>query len=248
MGSKILFGGLALAASVAFATIAPAAIVLEDHFDYADEAALDATWINVNGQGNYLQLVTSDPGVDHEPYMRIENGLIRRDLPTKIEGADWSLSFKAFHSSKQRGTWVGLLDETGTQGYGLHWDSGNAPEGTNGNGSISIRKFSLASELDNWSVNGVALGGTADSGHEIMTRPFAEIELTWEAATGTLTASVDGVVKLVRTDTDYSSFARIYIKGNAYQLYDDVIVSAVPEPVSAMLVPAAGLLMLRRRR
>lgn len=243
---KSVIGAAAVSATLAGA--ATGAVVFEERFDYADEAALDAAWVQVNGQSNYLTLTTTDAAVDHEPYANIYNGLIRRDLDSPISGADWDVSFKMLHVNKQRAGWLGLFNDAGTQGYGLLWDSGNAAAPDIGNGTVSIRKFDLTSELADWAVNGTQLGSTADTGHEMSTAPFADLSLSWDADTGTLIASVDGVEKLVRTDTAFSDFSRIYLKGNSYVKYDDIVVNAVPEPVGLLaILPIAGLLARRRR-
>lgn len=243
---KSVIGTAAVSATLAGA--ATGAVVFEEHFDYVDEEALHAAWVQVDGQSNYLRLTTTDAAVDHAPYTSIYNGLIRRDLDSPISGADWDVSFKMLHVYKQRGGWLGLFNDAGTQGYGLQWDSGNAADPEIGNGTVSIRKFDLDSELQTWTTIGTQLGSNTGSGHEMSTAPFADLSLSWDADTGTLTASVDGVEMLVRTDTAFSDFSRIYLRGNTYVKYDDIVVNAVPEPVGLLaILPIAGLMARRRR-
>jgi parallel beta-helix repeat protein len=188
-------------------------MVLEDNFT-------DLTnWTGVSGSAPTL--ISSDPNIATAPYLRQGNGTAKATLPSTVTG-NWTLSFKALHTNYSRGLWIGLFDASGTQGYGISWDSSIATA-YSGQGFVNIRKFSLTSEPV-FSDTGTSLTPNTGSGHTIgaTTAPMARYELSWDAATNTLYLSINGIPKASCTDTSYSSFSRIYLRGSTYALFDDV--------------------------
>lgn len=239
-----------LVLAISSATTAQAAVTaLTEHFNYANQAALNAAWTSINGQGGYLVLGTESSIDPNQPYAQLQNGLISRSLSTTVT-TDWTVSFRLTNPDRQRGTWLGLFDETGKYGYAFFWDSGNDNPGP-GNGTVSIRKFDLTVSLNDWQINGTQLGSPVNSGHVITNSTMANITLSWQQATGTLTITVDGVTKVTLTDTSFNSFSKIYIKGNGRQYYDDIIVTAadpVPEGASLSVLGMSALALLHRSR
>src|SRR5690606_41082068 len=91
-------------------------------------------------------------------FFQAEDGM-RAFHVTGVQTCALPISFRAVHSSRQRALWAGVFDETGTQGYGVIWDSA-----ASGTGTVGLLKFDLASEVG-WADAGAALGPRAASGH-----------------------------------------------------------------------------------
>lgn len=233
-------GLLAIAATGARAAV----LVFDEPFNYANTAALQAAWTNVNGTG--LALGTNS-FITTQPYATTGNGLNSRSLSETVTQS-WTLSFDVLQNgTAQRGTWVGLFNAAGTQGYGVLWDT-TANTTTNPNGQVSIRKFNLSSPISSWGENGTAISSTANPGHSIQAvAPMANFVFSWNQSTGALSLSVDGTAILSVIDTSFSSFSKIYVKGNQLQYYDNLIVSTVPEPSVAFLLLGAFVVGVGRR-
>jgi parallel beta-helix repeat protein len=176
-------------------------------------------WSGVNGSAP--SLISSDPNIATAPYLRIGNGTARATLPTTVS-SNWTLSFKALHTNYSRSLWIGLFNASGTQGYGVSWDSSTSTA-YSGQGFVNIRKFTLTAEPV-FSDTGTSLTSNTGSGHTsgAITAPMAHYELSWDAATHTLYLRVNGIPKASCTDSSYSSFSRIYLRGSTYALFDDV--------------------------
>jgi len=223
------------------------AIVFDEQFNYANTTALQAAWTKVDASVQSMSLGTDSAIDPTQPYAVLPNSLSSRAIGTTLTG-DWTVSYNVLQTNVQRGSWLGLLDASGQHGYGVLWDSGNA--GVTGTGTVSIRKFDLSTAISSWSQNGTQIGSSTSSGHQITATPMALFTLNYVAATGTLTLFVDNVQKLSVTDTSFSSFSTVYLKGNSSQYYDNILI-AVPEPETAPLLVGAGLgawFLVRRRR
>jgi len=241
-----------VAASLCFVAISQthaAVVVFDETFNYPNTAALQAAWTNVNGTG--LALGTNS-FITTQPYATTGNGLNSRSLSETVTES-WTLSFDVLQNgTAQRGTWVGLFNAAGTQGYGVLWDT-TANTTTNPNGQVSIRKFNLSSAISSWGENGTAITSAANPGHSIQAvAPMADFVFSWNKVTGALSLSVDGTAILSVIDTSFSSFSQIYVKGNQLQYYDNISVTAVPEPsvasllVGVFVVGIGGRLMRRK--
>ncbi|MFG0250221.1 MAG: hypothetical protein ACF8OB_15145, partial [Phycisphaeraceae bacterium JB051] len=57
-----------------------------------------------------------------------------------------------------------------------------------------------------------------------------QIDMTWDASTGLITVYVNGQEKLSVTDTDFASFARVYVRGNEYSIVDDIKLTTMAYP------------------
>jgi len=237
---------LALGACVVASQSGAATVVFDEPFNYASTAQLQAAWTKVDTTQGFLTLGTSSSVTPDEPYAVLPNSLQSRSLGTTLT-KDWTMTFQMLQTAVQRGSWLGLLDSTGQSGYGVLWDSGN--NGLTSQGTVTIRKFSLASPISSWSTNGTQIGSSAASGHQITAEPLANFSLSWEAATGKLSVSVDGTQLIQVTDTSFTSFSTLYVKGNTSQYLDNIVVSTVPEPSEiALLACGLGVLALAGRR
>ncbi len=201
--------------------------IFNDRFSYGSETELDAAWSTLATLGgNPLRLGTNSSISADEPFAMVGNTTVARDLEMTIR-ADWHLSFDMIHTAAQRSGFIGLLDASLEHGYLVQWSSGAS---TGIEGTISIKEMDLSSPLNSWSETGATLS-SASSGHLNTTLPFAHIELSWEASTGTLTAYVDGVAVTSTTDTTATSFSKIVMRGNgtgaegASIYYDNIIVN-----------------------
>jgi hypothetical protein len=180
--------------------------VVEDHFDYADSAALWSAWTQVDGAGraHCINLVTNNTlralnadgtaqintTVAHPsaPYLSMSNGLVRRDLSKNLTD-DWNVSFRAIFDASGtsgRGTWVGLMNAAGTQGYILMWELTKGTDYTLN--QLSIRKINVASEITGWTPATTTLGSQYATGVSAQlpadgTGDLASFSLGWSAST-----------------------------------------------------------------
>lgn len=221
-------GAVLLQAGAASATV----MVSDDFESYADTTALRAAW--TKGGGSDVNLTTNfdvdaNIGIDQaiSKSASLGNGIWYRSFAT-ISG-DWTLSAKMLMSTYSRSQGIGLLDSTGKQGYMLRWNSGNVNQ-YGGNGSISIRKFDLASEwtdysyLTNNTFTSDLTGGApasvvnsthAATGYAVTAAPdntianatfsttwddFADVEIAFTAATNTLVVKVNNSTVLTIAD------------------------------------------------
>jgi hypothetical protein len=208
--------------TVSAAGLFAASPALEERFDYKTENALRERWTRVTNAGSQAGLGKDKAVNGGQPYAVFANNLYRCPLKTPV-GGSWKVSFDVLHSDPRRGTWLGLFDATGQHGYAVMWDSGN-PAGGIGNGSVSLRKFDLVTPVSDWMQLGEALGKTHDSGHVINREPFAHFEFTRDGSTGRLTVSVDGQQILSYVDKAFTSFADLYLRGNQFQYYANIVV------------------------
>ncbi len=202
----------------------------KEPMSYSSESALDSAWSVVHSlEENTLTLGTDSNVSAEQPYAIVGNAVLKRDLEIPLQ-TDWILSFDMIHTQVSRHGWVGLLDASGQYGYIAYWDSGS---NIGVNGTVSIRKIDLTSELNTWYETGSQLDDS-DSGHQNTTTPFAEIELHWEADTGSLKLYVDGSLKASAADTEFKSYSRVYMSGdrqgnpNAGVYIDNIEITTLP--------------------
>lgn len=222
---------------------AHAGVIFEENFDYANEAELDAAWSFVQtGGGNPLKLGTDAAVTSDEPYGIVGNVIISRDLGSTVTG-DWVLSLDMIHTNYRRDSWVMLVNADGDEGYGLRWRS-LSETANDGQGAVSIVKLTDAPAV--WDDSSVltTLSSETASGNVAIENPFAEMQLSWQASTGTLTLTVDGVQKGTAIDGDFSSFSQMYIRGNGDQLHDNILL--IPEPGSMGLMAIGAAMVLAR--
>ena len=229
--------------------------VFDENFDsYADTAALQNVWINaVPSSPNNASLTLTDTFTAtpsgysttlNSQTAKANNGVNYRDMGITVT-EDFTLTFKMLQSNFSRYNMVGLLNSDGTQGYAVGWSTASSTS-FYGNGYVQIKKLNLTTPWDNFSTTGTtisasnanpdhpatgyAVTGTDPVTYDTTFAGLAEIKLTWDASTGLLTVYVNGVEKLIATDTDFSSFSRIYIRGNVYSVVDDINLSTMADP------------------
>ncbi len=227
-----------------------AAVLLSDGMDYANDTTLQSAWTSVHGNGNVKTQTSYTPaplaGQSDSPvsgkFMELDNQVVYRELSANTAG-DWSLSAKLLHNTYGRRLIVFLLNETGTQGYGMLWDSAQVSS-SGGEGFYRIRKFDNSSYTD-WTTfgNGISIPGDWPSSHPITgyavtSAPssdqdtatydtaswadFVSLRLEWTAATGTLTLFENNVQVGQVVDTSFTNFKRIYLSGNTAGFFDDI--------------------------
>lgn len=217
-----------------------ATTVFEDTFDYANEATLDAAYpIYQTAGGNP---VTLNAGA-----MEISNAIVSHDLGATLT-QDWAVSFNVIHTSDSRFTWFAMLNDAGTEGYVFSWNS--LTDGSySGRGSVQIHKQTAAAAAwDDTSVLTTLTNPAKGSGHDALgageTPVMALFEASWDSVTDTITLSVDGVEKFSVTDSSYSSFSQFQIKGNASQLYDNIVITTTTIPEYSQAALGLGALAL----
>ncbi|MFA5689464.1 MAG: hypothetical protein WC959_10015 [Kiritimatiellales bacterium] len=251
-------------------------VIYSNGMNYANNAALRTDWTTVYGEITVQQnasfgaagLAGQTPSPASGSFMSAGNAIAYDSLGTTVTG-DWSLSVKMLHNNYGRGHGIFLLNEAGTQGYGIMWTGGNVSQ-YGGKGTYTIRAFNNpthnnhstfgAGNVIGSSVNGshwltgyevTATSGTDQDNATFDTstwNDFVELTLTWEAETGILTL-FEGANQIIQvTDTSYSSFSRVYIRGNNNGFFDDIVVTAaVPEAgtIGLFLISGAGLFISR---
>ena len=175
----------------------------------------------------------------HEPYMHVEKGTMRAELPEALTNF-FVVKFKWRMDDWGDYGYLWLMNAAGTDGYGVRFNAGQDSEGNRG-GHINIMKYDSSNEYDYFrqftelfSVTQLLPTATTLSGNSTEA-PFAAFEFSWSQATGELKVKVTdwihGVHEISVTDTDFSSFSRIYTTTttNGHEFYlDDLQVN--PEP------------------
>ncbi len=257
-------------------------VVFSDSMDYVDDAAIQAAWTaavtgsnpGVATQTSYTPTPLSglNPTPASGSFMTLNNGVRYRELGATLTDS-WTFNVLIQSSSYSRSIVAYLLDSTGTEGYGIRFGTALVDQ-YNGDGYVRITKFDNSTYTD-WSSFGTGTSLTAQAlsnhpvtGYEVTSAPdsdqnnatyntaawedFMELTLTWDSGTGTLTAYADGVEVGSATDTDFSSFSRVYLRGNTTSFFDEVVISTVPESGSAAFLLGGvalvlSLMVLRRR-
>lgn len=174
------------------------------------------------------QLVITDETVDHAPYMKMNNGTTSAKLPRSLTG-DWTLTADIKHTMYSRGLWIGLFDEPMKQGYALLWDS-SLETMFHGNGMFVLCKVEEAEKPVNFQTKTQRLGKPVEGPQKVTDPKFAHVTLSFEAATGKLTLSVNDTLLQTVTDTSLKSFDQIIMRANTFSLLDNVKVTV---PVTA---------------
>ncbi len=257
--------------------------VFSDDMNYADNTEIQAAWSNGLGAPSEVftqlsfaptPLSALTPTPASGTVMGLNNGIRYRSLDSTVT-QDWTLSFLVLQSSYQRGQGVYLLDSTGSEGYGVIFD-GSTVNSYSGEGFLKIMKFDNSTYTD-WGSFGIGtqLVVGIESGHPVLGyavtaapdadqnnasydtgnwQDMLEVTLTWESATGTLTAYAGGVESISTTDTDFSNFDRIYLRGNTKGYFDNLQVTVVPESsatgwvLGGICLGLAGVATWKRRR
>lgn len=200
-----------------------------------DPIATLGNWTTVNGSAPTL---ATSGTLSALPYLQINNGVARAELPATVSG-NWTLTCKALHSQYSRTLWIGVFNAAGTQGYGFLWNSSNSGS-WGGQGYVTIQKFSLGAQPA-WADVGSALSANAGSGQIATAGPMAKIELSRDAASNTLYLRINGIPKAQVTDSSFTSFKRVYLRGNTTSSFDDVCLLTETPPTGTAITNAVNL-------
>lgn len=206
--------------------------------------------------------------------MRLANAAVYRQLPQTVRG-DWSLTITTAMNAYSRSENIGVTDDAGN-GYSLRWN-GTLPTQNQGRGVLSINKLTgwAAGTFSNGTIMGSTVvslqfptahelpAGYVDANpvpyrdpllpdEEAAFTGFSTLVLTWSATTGQLSllqyGDEDFVLLATRTDTQFSSFSRVYIGGGSSSYFDNVTFESLPEPSAAAPAAIAATALLARKR
>lgn len=196
------------------------------------------------------------------------NEVVYRPLSqTVVE--DFSVTIDVVSTVYQRTQRIGMMDATGLNGYAVAWNTQNVNQ-YSGKGTVGVYKYENAAI----SGNGTLIGSITASGHWATgveyavdnnaeeatyvgpTDPImATIRFTWSkdeeldsapGVKGVFRVYVNDELKVEVADSTFSSFDRLYLRGHANGVFDNVQVTTVPEP-AAGAAALSGLLLARRR-
>lgn len=195
---------------------------------FAEDQVVFEDTMNTLNNWSKGKLITADETVDHAPYLRMGNGITFATLPRQIK-TDWTLTADIRHTNFSRDLWLGLFDQDMKQGYALLWDS-SLEKYFHGKGMFVILKVTGKDDDKNKGVvgfqsNAKRMGKPVEGPQLVKDPKFAHVKLTWEAATGKLTLSVNGDELQTVTDPDFKVFDRIVMRGNTDSLLDNVKVT-----------------------
>lgn len=180
--------------------------------------------------------------------------------PILAANRDWSVKFDLLTkatpwAARTQKAWLVNFDAVGgtVKGYGINWELGNQNQ-YGSEGLAKIRRLDTTTVgITNVNTTGTHLssvwsnhyGADGDdpgdgTGDDALDLPMAVFELTWTAATKTLTLYVDGVFRTnyVEAASVTDSFNRLYLVGNATGYFDDVV-------VTTDVLPSGTLVTLR---
>lgn len=248
---------LVVAATAVHAEAEPTPIFSE-YFDYRDSHAMRHIWQRADRQtpnASHVELrwafeptveIGASQKPDHSPVARLNNGIVYAALnPPIVDG--FTLRAKVLLGNFSRTATVALLNEAGTEGYGIRWNS-HGPQQFRGQGSIQIIKLAFDHPWNDWGAKMTAMTGIVESGHPIAgyavtkvdsSKPkdlraaqfdpvwqgFADVELSFDGTNRRLTGSVNGKELVTVVDDNFSSFARVYLRGNTSVFFDDLVVT-----------------------
>lgn len=245
-------------------TMSAGTVVLSDSIDYGSAAELQDVWTPLYGSSSLKTQVVYGPAPlaaeadtpASGQFISLANDVSYCDFELTVTN-DWSLTAKMLHKNYSRGGGIYLLNSTGTEGYGVFWSSALVSQ-FGGNGYFSIRKFDNSQHTD-WSSfgSGTDLSGTFQTGHPVTGyavtnapgtaqddagydtsswSDFVSIRLDWSAETGMLSLYEDGSLVGQVSDTEFSSFRRVYLRGNTDIYFDNIQV--------ATTLPSEGMMFL----
>jgi hypothetical protein len=184
--------------------------LMDEHFDYADNDGLQTVW-----SGG--ELVTDDPDVEYEPYLKLGNQIVHASLNQMVTG-DFDISWKVGFTADNRAQHLWVMNDAGTQGYGCLVYNGT------GACLAYVNKFDDPNGMVTWRPSGETFGFKYLGYNYKDDGKFVPMRLTWDSATGNLTMYCNGNEIVTYTDTSFSSFSKIYLVGNSYGLFDDILV------------------------
>ncbi len=244
--------GIAAGALALFAAYTQAGVVFSERFDdYQSDGALRAVWTKAGGSApsicrEFADALPSTPDQSISPSVRLGNGLAYREIGQKLSGS-WTLAVEMLHSNYLRGAGIAIMDAAGEHGYLLIWDSGKAGNNS-GMGSFTFYKQDLKQEWSNWKAKGTPVKVTAANGatvgytktnHAVVGyasndggktygtdwEGFAHVTVSYDAALHTFTIRMDDAVIFTYTDSAFTGFSRVYLRGNSFSYFDNVVVS-----------------------
>ncbi len=268
---RSLLSRLLVLSALSFASLAHAAesSVFSDTFDYYSWNtagngfdAMTDNWSQV-GTGGVATIIRTNATYPNlaTPYLNLGNRVITSALNQPVT-SDFDLTVNALHLTDGRSFWIGLFNESGTQGYGFRWEAYAA-----GSGSVRVVRFDNATLVYNLTFSATA-GSPAmyiDGGGTQIGRPgmpasvtgessvLLPVGLSWSAEANSLTLTVNGVAKAAIDlgAESFSEFSKVYIGSIGDVAIGDVNVttSQIPEPAhAASIVAGVSLLAFVGRR
>jgi len=231
-------------------------VALQDDFSaYTSNDGVRAAWHNGALNRGVLAAYDSSPTPS---YMNSNNQPGYRVCdPLLTTNRDWSVKFDLLTqttpwAARTQKAWLVNYDAgSGTvKGYGINWELGNQNQ-YGSEGLAKIRRLDTTTVgITNINNTGTPLssvwsnhyGADGDdpgdgTGDDALDLPMAVFELTWTASTKTLSLYVDGSLRTsyVETTPVTGSFNRLYLVGNTYGYFDDVLVTTDVQPKGTLV-------------
>ncbi|MDR1280614.1 MAG: PEP-CTERM sorting domain-containing protein [Opitutaceae bacterium] len=265
---------------------APASLVIDEGFSYVDKTAAEAAGWTVQTKSQQSPAFV-DIGSDRVAgfyNVQLKKSIFPTD--TAVAADSFTLTADLALSQFQGGMYVLVAsapDADGkVYGYAISWFAGTSGGTYSPNGVFYIGVVNGVKEADlsfgySISANNVTLsttsvrtniiitdrssGGNITASAPVAVSEFGSVTLTWQKSTGALNlylgTDTTGTPALSITNTDYSSFASLYVSGNGYSyvnnLHLDVTTATpVPEPATAaallggLILVVAGIFLRRR--
>lgn len=246
-----------------------ATTLLDDSFSYSNATEM----INGGWSGGATSYVSVDSTANQAITL---NSLSRYYDFTAATGAtvtqDFTLTVSADLSSYSRQFYVLVVSEPDAgnvvTGYGFLWNS-SVSTSWGGLGYVQVTKVSYDLDTTNLSTGTTPGSGTSPFNTQVgsgvsatpnsvptATSDYNSFVFSWDSDTSSISLSVNGVTKITKTDSSYSSFSRVYIGGTFPSSYLDSIslttTATIPEPSSfAAMAGGLGLMavmVVRRKR
>lgn len=206
-----------------------AATLFEDSFAYSgwDTGPRPMSAIWESWQRKPVIEQGADPGYPAQ-FLKLGNGIVSTALKKPVE-SDFVLTVQLLSTHYGRLHWVGLSNESETEGYYIAWDTGLASQ-FRSQGRVAIGRIDIKpSERIGYQRPGPFITKLTTSGHNdsnpqsaAISPPFATLTLKWSSAQKRLTLLVNNIEITHADDISTGSLSRLHLAGNTSVFFSSV--------------------------